>query len=282
MDLDSPIALVTDSTADIPEELVARHRIHVIANIMVIDGESLEDGKGISREEFYRRLPVMKQTPTTATASTGVYEELYERLLTQGFKHIVSIHAASALSGIFNAAHLAASNFDNQIHVIDSEQLSLGSGFQVLAAAESIAGGAPLEKVLEVISNVRRRVRVIAMLDTLEYVRRSGRVSWARARLGSLLNIKPFVEVTAGKVLSIGESRTRTKGIDRLKQLLVNQGAIERLALLHTNAEADARRIWEDIKNYTSLAESPPIVNITTIIGVHTGPNGLGFAVVRK
>ena len=120
------------------------------------------------------------------------------------------------------------------------------------------------------------------MLDTLEYVRRSGRVSWARARLGNLLNFKPFVELIEGKVLNLGETRTRHRGIDRLKELLFNLGALENLAILHTNAESDARQFWAEVKDHFQPSIEPLIVNVTTIIGVHIGPNGLGFAAIIK
>lgn len=278
----APIAIVTDSTADLPESVANVHQIQVVPNFMVIDGKDFEDGRGISREQFYTLLPILNPIPTTATPSSGNFEQLYETLLSNGAKDVISVHAASALSGIYNAAFLAGTQFSGRVHVIDSEQLSLGLGFQVLAAAEAVARGASVEKVAEIIQHVRLRVRVIAMLDTLEYVRRSGRVSWARARLGNLLNIKPFVEVKNGKVLSIGETRTRRKGIERLKNLLINQGALEQLAVLHTNAEADAQQFLEELKHYLVLPVQPMIVNITTIIGVYTGPNGLGFASVVK
>jgi DegV family protein with EDD domain len=276
------IAIVTDSTADIPESLTSEYEIHVVPNFMVIDGRGVEDGRGITREAFYSILPKMDQVPTTATPSTGTFEKLYAELLAGGAKDIVSLHAASTLSGIYNAAHLAGSLFNGRVHVLDSGQLTLGLGFQVLAAAETAVKGATLDKVLEAAKNVCSRARVVAMLDTLEYVRRSGRVSWARARLGDFLSIKPFIEVKNGKVLSIGEARTRHKGIERLKSLLINQGPLERLAVLHTNAEADARQIIEDLKHQLVLSVPPMVVNITTIIGVYTGPNGLGFASVQK
>jgi DegV family protein with EDD domain len=157
----------------------------------------------------------------------------------------------------------------------------MGLGFQVLAAAEAIAQHASISEVLSLLKDIRSRIRVIAMLDTLEYVRRSGRVSWARARLGSLLQVKPFVEVREeGKVISLGESRTRSKGITRLKELMLGMGELERLAILHTRAEADARQILTDIRN--RLPFEPLIVNVTTVIGTHVGPNGLGFAAVVK
>lgn len=273
------IAIVTDSTADIPEELTERHNIYVVPNILVIDGRSAEDGKGISRQEFYAGLPTMKAFPTTATASSGTYQQLYQRLFQEGFSQILSIHAASLLSGIFNAASLAAQSFGEYVRVIDSHYVTLGLGFQALAAAEA-ALHEPLESILALVENVRRRVRVVAMLDTLEYVRRSGRVSWARAHLGELLQIKPLVELRSGQVFRLGEERTRRKGIGRLLRHLRDLGKLERLAILHTNAEDDALRILDDLR--PDLPTQPFCVNVTPIIGAHVGPNGLGFAAVVR
>jgi DegV family protein with EDD domain len=275
------IALVTDSTADIPETLVAKHQIHVIPNVLMLDGKSYEDGKTMTREQFYRLLPGLSTLPTTATASSGVYQVLYQKLLHTGYEAVVSIHASSRLSGIFSAASTAAAEFGDQVQVLDSESLTLGMGFQVLAAAEAIARRVHLAELLDLLADIRHRVRVIAMLDTLEYVRRSGRVSWARARLGNFLQIKPFVQVVEdGKVLSMGETRTRTKGIQRLKGLLQDLGELEWLAVLHTNAEADA------LEFLASLDHHPPheilVVNVTPVIGTHVGPNGLGIAAVVK
>ncbi len=273
------IAIVTDSTSDIPEELAEQYRIKVVPNVMVIDGQSLLDGEGITREEFYRRLPQMTNPPTTATSSSGIYQDTYEALFKQGATQILSIHASSLLSGIYNAASIAAQAFGYRVRVIDGEQITLGLGFQVLAAAQAVARGLGMDEIIDIIKNVRRRVRVIAMLDTLEYVRRSGRVSWARARLGNLLRIKPFVEVEGGRVFSLGETRTRRKGIERLRQMLRELGPLERLAVLHTNAEQDARELLASLEDVPS---QPLIVNVTTIIGTHVGPNGLGFAVVTR
>ena len=274
------IALVTDSTADIPDKHLRIYNIHVVPNLVIVDGTSLVDGVNLSRQEFYERLPDMASQPTTSTASSGTYQELYENLLSQGANHIISIHASSLLSGIYNAAYTAAQQVGERVKVIDSEQLTLGLGYQVLAAAESIANNETLDRVLETVYDVRQRARVIAMLDTLEYVRRSGRVSSSCARLGNLLRIKPFVEVRKGQVLSLGETRTRRKGIERLKGFLLSMGSIERLAILHTNAEEDALKFLSDLN--LELNYEPFIVNVNTVIGVHVGPNGLGFATVVK
>lgn len=272
------ISIVTDSTSDIPEALAQTYDIQVIRNLIVMEGKSLEDGKDITREEYYRRLPDLDPPPTTATASSGIYQQTYEALFRRGVKHILSIHPPSSLSGIINAASSAAQAFGDRVHIIDSGQVSLGTGFQILAAAEHIRQGASLDRVIQLLENVRGRVRIVAMLDSLEYIRRSGRVSWARARIGNFLQIKPFVELKDGIVSSMGESRTRSKGIRRLVELLHQMGSLERLALLHSNAESDAHNLLDELQ--LDLAHPPLIVNVTTVIGTHVGPNGIGFAVV--
>lgn len=273
-------AVVTDSTSDIPPELAHLHAIQIVPNVMVIEGQELEDGKGISREEFYRRLPDINPPPTTATSSSGTYSVLYQRLFDEGAREIVSIHASSLLSGIYNAASAAAQMFGGRVRVIDSEQISLGLGFQVLEIAEQLSNGIPVKTILERLPAFRERVHVVALLDTLEYVRRSGRVSWARAQLGDLLQIKPFLEVKGGTILRYGETRTRQKGLERLRRIVHDLGPLERLAILHTNAEVEARDFLASLK--VAVQGQALIVNITTIVGVHVGPNALGIAAVRQ
>lgn len=270
------IAIVTDSPADIPTDLCEQLNIQVVPAILVIEGQMMEDGSGISRREFYERLPGMRIPPTTSAPSAGAFLRVYEHLFSQGYEQVVSIHTPAVLSGIFNAARLAAQNFGERVHVLDSGQLSLGMGFQVLAAAEAAAQGATLEQVLACQASARERVRLIAMLDTLEYVRRSGRVSWVRASMGALLNLKPFVELKDSVVLRLGEARTRRKGIERLQEMLRALGPLERLAVLHTNAEADAQQFARVFA--PQFAHPLLIVNVTTVIGTHVGPQGLGFA----
>jgi len=274
------IAIVTDSTCDLPSETVKQHQIHIVPNTLVIDGQSLEEGKDISREEFYERLPFMKTFPTTASASAGMYQMLYESLFKQDIQQIISLQAPSLLSGIFSAASLAAQSFGSKVKVIDSGQVSLGLGFQVIAAAEAATNGFTIEDILKEIQEYRQRVHLVAMLDTLEYVRRSGRVSWVRARLGSLLENKPFIELHEGKILNLGEVRTRNKGIARLLQTLHSLEPLEKLAILHSNAEKDAYQLLQQVKN--ELSSKPIVVNVTPVIGAHVGPNALGFVAVTR
>ena len=225
-------AIVTDSTADIPASLADQLDIFVVPAIVVINGESTEDGRGLTRREFYEQLPQMNPLPTTASPSAGTFGSIYKCLFEEGAEQIISIHVSSQLSGIYNTAALAAQPFQGRVQVVDSQSLSVGIGFQAIAAAEAAARGASRAEITTAIESTRQKLKLVAMLDTLEYVRRSGRVGWARARVGSLLRIKPFLEVKDGQVFNLGQTRTRRKGIAHLLDELHNLGPFQRLAIL--------------------------------------------------
>jgi DegV family protein with EDD domain len=268
-------AIVTDSTCDLPGDMVSNHDIHVVPNILVIEGRSIEDNKEFSRQDFYTQLPHMTTFPTTSTASVGTYQILYNQLFSEGFDQILSIHCSQELSGIFNASTTAAQSVSGKVIVIDSRQISMGLGFQVLEAIEALEQGDSMDSIMDHLQKVRKQIKLVAMLDTMEYLKRSGRVSWARASLGALLNIKPFVEVIDGNVRNLGRVRTRKKGIARLMEMIQNLPILKRFALIHTNAEEDARRLLEILDPV--VPTSVLLVNVTTAIGAHVGPNGLGF-----
>ncbi|HSB67398.1 MAG TPA: DegV family protein, partial [Anaerolineales bacterium] len=187
-------------------------------------------------------------------------------------------HASSLLSGIYNAAVIASKAIGKQVQVIDSCQVTLGLGFQVLAAAQLSRAGKTLAEIQKAVKDIYQRIHLVAMLDTLEYAYRSGRISWARSSLSAILQLKPFVGIEDGKVIRMGETRTRQKGIERLYRMLAEFGPLEQLAILHTNAEAEALQMVEYFKKV--VQKHPLVVNVTSIIGVHVGPNGLGFVAV--
>jgi DegV family protein with EDD domain len=272
------IGFVTDSTSDIPVHLAEQYGIEIIPALVNINGKSYADGLEISREEFYTRLPGLRPLPTTSSPSVGSFQKGYEKLLKAGADSIVSIHPPNELSGIFNAARLAAKEFGQRVKVLDSGQLSLGLGYQVILAAEAAARGAMQDEVLTLVESVRKRVRLTALLDTIEYVHRSGRVSWAVAMIGGVFQLKPLIELSYGIVHRLGQVRTRLQGIERLVEMLNSWGQLERLAVLHTNAESAARQLMEDVKS--KVVVPPLLVNVTTAIGTHVGPNGLGFVAV--
>jgi len=275
------LGLVTDSTCDLPTFLTDEQGIEVVPSILVMEGMEYVDGHGITREEFYRRLPSLRSPPTTAAPSIGEFSGRYEKLLKQGCEHVLSIHAPEALTTIVNTARQAADDFQGRVTVIDSLSLSLGLGFQVLAAARATDEG--LEAALAAVESTRRRLQVFAVLDTMKYVRRSGRVPGALTILGSLLSIKPLIELTDGAVKTAGAVRTRQQANQRMMSFMLEGGPLERLAILHTGAEKRAHEFLTTLMNKARLSVPRDVllVNVTPVIGVHVGPNGLGFAAVR-
>jgi DegV family protein with EDD domain len=277
------LGLVTDSTCDLPSALVEQYGVEVVPSILVIDGKQYVDGADISRADFYARLPSLKKFPTTAAPSIGEFSARYQRLFTAGCDHILSIHAASQLTAICSIAAQAAKDFPNQVTVVDSGSLSLGIGFQVLAAAEAAESGADVSTALASIESTRRRLHVSAALDTMGYVRRSGRVPAAITILGGMLNIKPMVELTDGVLKPVGAVRTTSQADARMAAFLKSGLPLERLAILHTGAEMRARAFLSRLMDESArgLPRDILMVNVTTVIGAHVGPNGLGFAAVR-
>ena len=276
------LGIVTDSTSDLPQFLVEQHELEVVPCLLVMEGKEYVDGKDITREEFYRQLPSLKTPPTTAAPSIGDFSTRYDSLLARGCDHILSLHAAGALTSILAAARQAAAEFPERVTCLDSASLSLGLGFQVLAAAEAAELG--LQAALDAITSTKRRLHVSAALDTMEHMKRSGRVPAAVAMLGGLLSIKPLIELTNGEVKAIAAVRTTSQANARMTRFLLEGGPLERLAILHTGAEARAREFLNELMQRAS--QSVPrdllMVNVTTVIGTHVGPNGLGFAAVRK
>lgn len=276
------LGLLTDSTSDLPKYLIEQFELEVVPSILILDGKEYADGIGISREDFYKRLPSIQTPPTTAAPSIGDFSARYDSLLRRGCEHILSIHAAGALTTIINSARQAAQDFPEKITVIDSLSMSLGLGFQVLAAAEAAEMG--LQAALDAIQATRKRLRLFAALDTMENMRRSGRVPAVVTMLGSLLQIKPLIEIANGEVKALGAVRTTKQANERMLNLLLQEGLLERLAILHTGAEPRAREFLNTLmqKASQSVPRDILMVNVTTVIGTHVGPNGLGFAAVRK
>jgi len=276
------IGIVTDSTCDLPPYFIEQHELEVIPSVLVLDGKEYADGIGLSREDFYKRLPSLKTQPTTAAPSIGEFSSRYDSLLQRGCDHILSIHAAGALTSILNVARQAARDFGDKITTIDSTSLSLGLGFQVLAAAEAAELG--LQAALDAIKSTHKRLHVSAALDTMENLRRSGRVPAAVAILGGMLNIKPMIELSNSEVKAIAAVRTTKQANQRMLNFLLGLGPLERLAILHTGAEARAREFLNAVmqKASQSVPRDILMVNVTTVIGTHVGPNGLGFAAVSR
>jgi DegV family protein with EDD domain len=276
----SRVRIVTDSTSDVPAEVAGRLRITVVPAYVQIGNRSFQDGPspgGLSREEFYIQLPTMPTVPTTAVPPAHEFATAYRSLVGEA-DEVIAIVVSTNLSGMYNVAHLGAQEVPElKVHIVDSEQITMGLGWMVIAAAEAAAAGQSAKEILSLVEDIKPRVRVYAMLDTLEYLRRSGRVSWARAKAAQVLRLKPIVEVVKGKVSELGRTRTRRRAIEQLEELVRTQGPLERLATLHTHTPG----IEEFSHRLADLCPSETItVSVTTIIGAHVGPRGLGAAIV--
>jgi DegV family protein with EDD domain len=277
----SRVRIVTDSTSDVPLNAAERLGISVVPAYVQIGNQSYRDGPaagGLQREDFYAQLPAMPSTPTTAVPPAHDFAAAYRGLIGEA-EEVIAILVSASLSGMYNAARLGAQEVPElRVHVVDSEQVTMGLGWMVIAAAEAAAEGKSAQDILSLVQDMKPRVRVFAMLDTLEYLRRSGRVSWARAAAAQVLRIKPIVEVLQGVVSNKGRTRTRRRAIEQLISLTRALGPLERLAILHTYAPDldEFRRHLADL----CPSEPSPIVAVTTIIGAHVGPRGLGVATV--
>jgi DegV family protein with EDD domain len=272
------IKIVTDSTADVPPDLGAD--ITVVPCFIQFGTASYLDGVDITREQFYTWLADSDVMPKTAAPSVGIFEETYRRVTREG-DEVISLHVAGALSGMINSARLGAEAVPQaRITVYDSESVTMGLGWMCVAAARAARQGKSVAQVIALLDEMKTRAHVFAALDTLEFLRRSGRVGWASSMVGQLLNIKPLVGVYRGAVRLLGRVRTRARSIQRLVELVSNLGKLESLAVLHTTAQDAALQLAREVAH---LAPSPvPVVEVTPVIGTHTGPNGLGLAAIVK
>lgn len=273
------VKIVTDSTADIPEELAAELEITVVPCNVHFGLDTYRDGIELSKEEFYTRLKTSPTLPITSAPAAGVFEATYRKLASET-DQILSIHLASALSAIYNSACLGAEAVsDVEITLIDSGQASMGVGWLVIAAARAAQEGQSLAQIVALVEDMKPRVRLFAALDTLEYLRKGGRVGKTVAVLGTLLNIKPLIEVRDSAVLPLERVRTRRRSIQHLIELVAELGPLEELAVLHSNAPQEAQRLAEEMAFLHPL-ERILITEVGVIIGTHAGPNGLGVACV--
>ena len=275
------IRVVTDSTCDLPAGLAQANDITVLPTYVHVGQESYLDGVDLTRGEFYARLPQIQGPVTTAAPAVGVFKEAYEQLAREGAGEILSIHLATDLSGLLNVARLGAEAAQGvEVTLFDSRQISMGLGFLALFAARAAQDGAGMDDLVAALRDAVPRTHVFAVLDTLEYLRRSGRVSWPEFGLGTLLRIKPMVYVHEGHVQSLEKVRTQRRALERLLQHVEALGSLRELALLHTANPQGAEQLRQEASHLIPKAYEPVCVEVTPTIGVHVGPGALGFACV--
>lgn len=276
------IKVVTDSTCDLPESIVTAYDITVIPCYINLGGKSYLDGLELSRQDFYTRLPGCETPPTTSAPGVGTFVQTYETLAAAGTSAVISIHVSANLSNIVNVAELASQATDAvPVTVIDSGQLTLGTGLLVLAAAQAAAGGGSVADILTLVRAKASQTFSFAALDTLEYLRRSGRVSRIQFGLGTWLQIKPLLKMHDGD-LTLERVRTRKKALERLVSMVNDLGPLEQLAVVHTHAPRRAEALRHQAQHLFPREEAPLSAEVTPAIGAHVGPGAVGLVAMRK
>jgi DegV family protein with EDD domain len=269
------VRVVTDSACDLPDDLIERDGIEVVPLTIRFGKEELVDRKELSTDEFWRRLADSDVLPETSAPSAGAFEAAFRRLIADGATGIICINLSSKLSATMQSAQVAAQavQADCPVVVVDSLMVSMGLGSLCLTAARRAADGDSLESIVANVTDRRNRSKLYGALDTLEFLKKGGRVGNARALLGSMLAIKPVLEVRDGEVEEAGKVRTRSKAL-RLLVDRVKQGPFENLAVLHGNAP-DLDELLDLLE---PLAPRDEIVvgQIGPVIGTHAGPRVIG------
>jgi len=275
------IRIVTDSTCDLPVELIEEHKITVIPLFINVGEQEFQDGIDLSRHEFYEQLPKFHPSPTTAAPGPDVFRKIYEHLAAEGATEILSIHISEKLSGTVDIARQASRETSVvPVTVFDSRQLSLGTGFEVITAAKASAKGKSMREIITLLDDQISRTHVFAALDTLEFLRRSGRMNAAISRLGELLQIKPLLKMYDGNPTA-ERVRTRKNAIKRVIELIKEAAPLEQVAILHSNASDRARTLLDEVRPL--LPEGGVLFEeITPVLGAHIGPGVIGFACISQ
>jgi DegV family protein with EDD domain len=273
------IRVVTDSTCDLPAETIRELKVEVIPLYINVGSRGYLDGIDMTRREFYEQLPDFDPHPTTAAPGVNVYHRAYERAVAQGAAQILSIHISSSLSATVDVARVAAEAFKTvPVTVLDAQQLSLGTGFQVETAASAAAEGLSMPDILALLDEQIARTHVFAALDTLEYLQRSGRMNAAVAGLGKLLRVKPLLRMHAGNPTA-ERVRTQERATRRVIQILEEISPLERVALVHTNAPERAQELRLKAEHLLPDGDLTS-ADITPVIGANIGPGAVGFACI--
>mgnify|MGYP006278677265 CR=1 FL=1 len=274
------VKVVTDSTCDLPPDILEAQGITMIPCYINIEGESYRDAVDLSRDEFYARLTKLKTPATTSAPGTGTFVEVYNRLLDGGADEILSIHISAKLSNVVNVARLAAEEIGRgKVRVLDAGQLTIGTGLQVWEAAKAATAGLSAAEILDQLEDLRTRIHTVAAADTLEYLKLSGRLSTFQALLGSLLRMKPLLAMH-DDVIELERTRTRQRALDWLMGRFRALGALEQVVMVHTHAQDAIQALRAQVEALHPELSSPMIVDVTPVLGAHLGPGVVGMTCV--
>ena len=281
------VRIVTDSTCDLPAETINRYGIHVVPMYINVGKQGYLDGIDMKREEFYNRLPTFQDQPTTAVPSIERFRAAYNTLADEDASEVLSIHISTALSAVADVATVAAKETSSvPVTVLDSQQLSLGTGFLVETAAKMASVGRSAAEILIALNDQIQRSHVFAALDTLEFLKRSGRMNHWMSSLGSLLQIKPILTVRNGKVDQYEKERTHKRAVSRLVEIVREQSNGNQqnmVTVMHADTPEEGKALARELQTQLNLPVTPSITDVPPAIVTHGGPGilAVGFFVAN-
>jgi len=276
----SRIAIVTDSTAYIPKNLVEKYHLTVVPQVLVWGNETYRDGVDIQPEEFYTRLKKSSVMPTTSQVTIGSFHQVFQQL-TEAGQEVLAILLSKDVSGTIDSAVQARDMLPGApIEIVDSRFTAMALGFQVLSAARLLEQGASMVEAKALVEKSIQHVGVVFAVDTLEFLHRGGRIGGAQRFFATALNIKPILEFTGGRVEALERIRTRKKSLERLIEIVeerIGDRRPVRLATLHANAPEEAKEVLE-IANQRIGAVETVFSEVSPVVGNHAGPGTVGLA----
>lgn len=274
----SAVRIVTDSGCDLSQEYTDARGIRVVPLSIRFGDDELTDRVELTPTDFYDRMAQSDDLPETAAPAPGAFEMTFRELAAEGATDVICINMSSDLSATGQSARTAASTLGDvvNVHCVDSRSVSVGMGTLVTRAAEAASNGDDAENVLALVNDLIPRVRVIAVLDTLDNLKKGGRIGGAQAMLGSMLSIKPCIDVSTGKVEEAGKQRTRKKALGWLRETLTNAGDIENLVVGHGLAD-DFDDFMASLDDIVDTSDARTAV-IGPVIGTHGGPRVVGVS----
>jgi len=273
------IKVVTDSTADIPQELLNRYDIRLVPINIQFGTETYQEGIDIDRPTFFRKLDEYPTVPTSSQPSPGQFVEVFRPLVEDGHS-IISIHVTSKHSGTYQSALLAKSMLpEANIEVFDSLSISIGTGYQVLAAARAAEEGKSMKEIIQMLEGIRSRMSLYLTPATLKYLQKSGRVGKLAGALGSLLNVKPIIKVEDGVLEAFQNVRTRGKALERIVELTAEAvGTTEpvKIGIPHAEVPDEAEELRKRLESIFNVDEMQ-VVPLACSLTVHGGPGIIGI-----
>jgi DegV family protein with EDD domain len=270
-------AVVTDSTADLPDEWRERYAIEVVPLKVIFGAETFRDRVDMTDEEFFRRLANSTKLPTTSAPSPGEFVDVYRRLA-QDYEGCISIHLGAQLSATVEAARVGAQSVEGfTVNVIDSQIVTMPIAFLCKVAAESET----LEAATAAVEERVPRCRVLALLDTLRYLEMGGRLSRAQAMIGTMLDLKPLLLVADREIKPVDRVRTRSRAIPRMVDYFRNELPVEHVAVMHAQAPDEAEALAASLR-VDLPGQEVAIGKIGCVLGTHTGPKALGLVYIKK